>query len=174
MNLTEKGKIFIRDEIPNKIYFNNKFEITNNVKDKEYILYRSKIEEIMYEGTIKHFRKEDKKMIKIILKKYKNLNQFLKEIKKLKKCFNKNNEKAFEKIMKKWSKSDISILKTYTRGIYDDFDAVKNAVKINLTNGIAEGKINKIKTIKRVCYGRANFDLLTARLFLSDYFHSIE
>ena len=77
--------------------------------------------------------------------------------------------------MNKWRKNTtIKMLNTFTRGIFNDFDAVINAVKYRLTNGIAEGKINKIKTVKRCLYGRANSDLLYARLYLSDCFQSFE
>ena len=60
------------------------------------------------------------------------------------------------------------------RGIDEDLDAVTNSVKHKETNGLAEGKINKLKTTKRMLYGRASSELLKSRLFLSDYFHSIE
>ena len=166
MNLTDKGKEYIRGEIPSKIYFTDKFKITKNVKEKAYTISRSKIETIMYTGSIKQYCKEDRKLIKIILKENYNIKKFLDEIKKFKKCFKTLNKKKLERLIKKWEKSNISILRTYTKGIYNDYDAVKNAVESSLTNGIAEGKINKIKTIKRMCYGRAGFELLQPRLFL--------
>ena len=45
--------------------------------------------------------------------------------------------KAFKKLIKKWSNGDNSVLRTYTKGIYDDFEAVCNAVKYDYTNGLA-------------------------------------
>ena len=59
MNLTDKGLEYIRGEIPCKIYFTDKLKITKNVKEKVYMLTRNKIENIMYTGTIKHYKKED-------------------------------------------------------------------------------------------------------------------
>jgi transposase len=55
-----------------------------------------------------------------------------------------------------------------------DLPAIKNAIIYTYNNGIAEGKINKLKTIKRQVYGRAGFELLTSKLFLSDYFSYVE
>ena len=52
--------------------------------------------------------------------------------------------------------------------------AIINSTKHKETNGLAEGKINKLKTVKRMLYGKASSELLKGRLFLSDYFHSIE
>lgn len=60
------------------------------------------------------------------------------------------------------------------KGVNDNLDAVLNSVKYKETNELAKGKINKLKTIKRMLYDRAPLELLKGRLFLSDYFHSIE
>jgi transposase len=41
---------------------------------------------------------------------------------------------------------------------------VRNAVLETWSNGQTEGQINRLKTLKRVMYGRAGVDLLRARL----------
>jgi len=41
-----------------------------------------------------------------------------------------------------------------------DFDAVKNLIKYDYNNGLAEGSINKLKIIKRIMYGRCSFETL--------------
>ena len=48
--------------------------------------------------------------------------------------------------------------------ILKDQDAVHNAMKYKWSNGQLEGQVNRLKTIKRSMYGRANFDLLRARV----------
>ena len=45
-----------------------------------------------------------------------------------------------------------------------DLEAVQNAMKEVWSNGQTEGQINRLKTLKRAMYGRANHDLLKARL----------
>lgn len=45
-----------------------------------------------------------------------------------------------------------------------DFDAVKNAVEMLWGNGHAEGKFNRLKTLKRATYVRAGPELLQARM----------
>jgi len=65
---------------------------------------------------------------------------------------------------------NIKELTTCVNAFENDIAAVKNAIAFPYSNGIAEGKINKLKTIKRMVYGRAGYELLTARLFLSDHF----
>jgi transposase len=65
---------------------------------------------------------------------------------------------------------NIRELNGFVKHLESDLIAVKNAVRYLYSNGVAEGKINKIKTIKRQTYGRASYELLTSRLFLSDMF----
>jgi transposase len=58
-------------------------------------------------------------------------------------------------------------LKSFVAGIYRDYDAVRAALTTEQSNGQTEGKVNKLKCIKRQMYGRANFDLLRQRMLLS-------
>ncbi len=45
-----------------------------------------------------------------------------------------------------------------------DLAAVRAAVTLTWSNGQTEGQVNKIKMFKRPMFGRANVDLLRARL----------
>ena len=62
--------------------------------------------------------------------------------------------------------SGIKELQSLASGIYRDFDAVRAALVTEYSNGQTEGKVNKLKCIKRQMYGRANFDLLRKRMLL--------
>ena len=64
------------------------------------------------------------------------------------------------------NKSGIAELKSFVAGIERDYDAVKAALRLPWSQGATEGKVNKLKTIKRVMYGRAGFRLLRQRLLL--------
>lgn len=61
-------------------------------------------------------------------------------------------------------KSAIPELKSFVTGIERDDDAVKAALRLPWSQGITEGKVNKLKTIKRVMYGKASSTLLRQRL----------
>lgn len=52
----------------------------------------------------------------------------------------------------------------YQRGLRAEFEAVAAALRESWSNGQTEGQINRLKTLKRQMYGRANLDLLRARL----------
>jgi transposase len=49
-------------------------------------------------------------------------------------------------------------------GILRDFDAVRAALMLPYSSGQTEGQVNKLKSLKRQMYGRANFDLLRRRV----------
>jgi len=52
----------------------------------------------------------------------------------------------------------------FANGLDQDRAAVKAAMALPWSNGPVEGAVNRLKTIKRQMYGRANFDLLRRRV----------
>jgi transposase len=66
--------------------------------------------------------------------------------------------------MKEAIRSGIPELKSFVAGIERDYDAVHAALRLPWSQGVTEGKVNKLKTLKRVMYGRAGFALLRQRL----------
>ena len=60
--------------------------------------------------------------------------------------------------------SGIKELKSFANGLQKDFLAVKEATVSEWSNGQTEGQVNRLKLLKRQMYGRANFDLLRARV----------
>lgn len=72
--------------------------------------------------------------------------------------------------MKKYWKTNISSLKTFIIGIKRDYQAVRNTIRLNITNGITEGFVNKLKVVKRSMYGRAGLELMKNKLVLEHLF----
>ena len=72
--------------------------------------------------------------------------------------------------LKKWiqetKKHNIPEINSFLNGIERDFVAVKNGIKYDYNNGLAEGSVNKIKVIKRIMYGRCSFALLKQKVLL--------
>lgn len=60
--------------------------------------------------------------------------------------------------------AESGLLGAFTRGLRRDQAAVIAALREPWSNGQTEGQINRLKTLKRQMYGRANIDLLRARL----------
>jgi transposase len=66
--------------------------------------------------------------------------------------------------MEQATNSGIRELKSFAAGIERDYDPVKAALRLPWSQGVTEGKVNKLKTYKRMMYGRAGFRLLRQRL----------
>jgi transposase len=60
--------------------------------------------------------------------------------------------------------SDLAGLRTFANSIQRDLAAVTAGLSLPYSSGPVEGHVNRIKTIKRQMYGRANFDLLRRRV----------
>jgi len=66
--------------------------------------------------------------------------------------------------MKEARESGIKELKSFVAGIERDYDAVRAGLTLPWSQGPVEGTVNKIKTHKRLMYGRASFPLLRQKL----------
>jgi transposase len=60
--------------------------------------------------------------------------------------------------------SNIRELQSFVGGIERDKAAVVAGLTLPQNNGLVEGKVNKLKLIKRMGYGRAEFPLLRQRV----------
>lgn len=66
--------------------------------------------------------------------------------------------------MEKANQSNIPELKSFVAGIERDYDAVQAGLTLPWSQGPVEGAVNKIKTHKRLMYGRASFTLLRQKM----------
>lgn len=64
--------------------------------------------------------------------------------------------------------SGIAEMKSVVAGIERDFEAVEAALRLPWSQGQTEGQVNKLKTLKRMMYGRAGFALLRVRMLHCD------
>ena len=60
--------------------------------------------------------------------------------------------------------SQIRELQSFVTGVERDKAAVVAGLTLRQNNGLVEGKVNKLKLIKRMGYGRAAFPLLRQRV----------
>jgi transposase len=64
----------------------------------------------------------------------------------------------------KVEQSGISELARFAKGLREDEAAVQAAMEYEWSNGQVEGQVNRLKMVKRQMFGRANLDLLKARV----------
>jgi transposase len=55
-------------------------------------------------------------------------------------------------------------LKTFAKYLFKDVQAIIASIYYTYSNGVIEGQINRLKTIKRTLYGRAGFEILRKRV----------
>ena len=70
--------------------------------------------------------------------------------------------------IEKYKNSGIKALASFAAGLEKDIEAVENAVSSDLSSGFVEGTINKLKTVKRMMYGRCHRELLAAKMMYYD------
>ncbi|CAD5902681.1 transposase [Carnobacterium maltaromaticum] len=67
------------------------------------------------------------------------------------------------------SKSPINQFNSFISSINRDYLAVTNAIIYDYNNGLAEGKVNKLKVAKRIMYGRNHFEALRNKLLWKEH-----
>jgi transposase len=73
-------------------------------------------------------------------------------------------EQQFGLCLKQAFSSGLAEFVSFANGISEDLQAVKAALTTEWSQGQVEGEVNRLKLIKRQMYGRANLDLLRARV----------
>jgi len=68
----------------------------------------------------------------------------------------------------KYSQCQFPAICSFINGINADADAFYNSIKYEFSNGLLEGCVNKLKTVKRSMFGRAGYMLLRAKLLLAN------
>ena len=81
---------------------------------------------------------------------------------------NKSDIQKLRSWIEHYKDSSISYLKSFIYGLRHDMAAVENALRYPISNGILEGYVNKLKTIKRSMYGRAGIELLAVKMYLAE------
>lgn len=68
----------------------------------------------------------------------------------------------------KYAQCQFPAVCSFINGIAADSDAFYNSIKYSYSNGVLEGKVNKLKEVKRTMYGRASYSLLRAKMLLAE------
>lgn len=72
-----------------------------------------------------------------------------------------------EQWVKDYAECEVGAIKTFIKGLKIDIEAVKNCLRRHdISNGIVEGYVNKLKMIKRVMFGRAKIPLLKVKMVM--------
>ena len=75
----------------------------------------------------------------------------------------KHDFEAFDLWLTKGERCGLPDMQSFTTGLQNDYQAVKNALLLPYSNGPVEGQVNRLKFVKRSMYGRGSFELLRSR-----------
>jgi transposase len=73
----------------------------------------------------------------------------------------------FDSWLERSENSSSQAFQSFAKGLKEDYDAVKNALTLEVSNGAVEGQNNRLKMLKRQMFGRAGLDLLEKRFILT-------
>jgi len=99
-----------------------------------------------------------------IIRKYPAVFDIIESVRDFRNIYIEKSPELLKQFTGKYSTSGIKPIKSFASGLLLDYDAVKNSVVSNLSNGFVEGCNNKIKLIKRTMFGRAKIDLLRVKI----------
>lgn len=105
-----------------------------------------------------------KAVLKKVFKRYPTFKKIYDLMISFKKIFKKKEHWNLEKWLNETEQLDVVGLKSFVAGVRRDLTAVKNAIRFQYNNGLAEGHINKIKVIKRIMYGKCSFETLRKKI----------
>ena len=79
-------------------------------------------------------------------------------------CVRSRDVKLLEDWFSRVALSDVQDFKSFAKGFDREKQALFNALELRWSNGPVEGRVNKLKLIKRQGYGRSGFELLRLRV----------
>ena len=132
----------------------------SKIDNKNYIFIERKlILKLLYQPIYK-IEDLDKNLFELLCKQYTYVSKILEIVNRFREILkNKDVNK-----LNLWIEDSLNLgireIKSFINGLKQDIDAVKNAISLDYNNGLAEGSVNKIKVIKRIMYGRCNFETL--------------
>lgn len=135
------------------------------VKDGVVRISKKSLIDLLYK-PIEKVKGLTKELYEKIIEKYPIMGQMLELIGKFKEVLKSKEVEMLEEWMVKANSLKIREIDRFVKGIKRNIEAVRNAIRYEYNNGLAEGSVNKLKVIKRIIYGRSKFELLKAKVLL--------
>ena len=115
---------------------------------------------------IENVKEMSKELFDKVISMFPNAGVIYDTVKSFKEIMFSKKENLLDSWIEKTKNLNIQEFNSFINGIERDIDAVKNGIKYDYNNGLAEGSVNKRKVIKRIMYGRCSFDLLKQKVLL--------
>ena len=136
--------------------------IANHPRLAQHYISRKQVEKYLWSGI--EIPQED---IDYIINKYPAVIEIQRCTEDFRAIYVNKSVTELETFAQQYSVSGIGPFRSFASGLCTDWDAVKNSVISDMSNGFVEGINNKIKVIKRTMYGRAKIDLLRVKVLFA-------
>lgn len=146
-----------------KLKKEKKLKQSNVSANKQRLIKREKLQKLFWRMYEK-LKDKDKDLLNEVLCVSEELSKIYQSIQSFRAVFDKKVEGSLETWLENNINSEIQHIKKFASKLKKDIDAVSNSLKYNYTNGLIEGQVNRLKTIKRMMYGRAGFAILKQRV----------
>lgn len=134
-------------------------------KNIEHIVERTTMISLLYR-EIENVKEITKELFDKVISMSPKTGIIYKTVRSFKEIMFSKKENKLDNWIIETKKLNIQEFNSFINGIERDIDAVKNGIKYDYNNGLAEGSVNKIKVIKRIMYGRCSFALLKQKVLL--------
>ena len=121
----------------------NEQEVNSDYQPVEFV-QRKALTQLIYKSIDQVFT-ISKEQYNQVLKSYPLIAELYDVIQDFYRIIDSKREDRLEEWLKKLERFNIAELQTYVNGVRKDLDAVKNGIKYEYNNGLAEGSVNKIK-----------------------------
>lgn len=134
-------------------------------------VFRSEILKLLYNRGIADLKlmKSEKQAIIQFLKENKSVQKIINLVVEFRVILASKNINKLNVWLNDITEDKYKYLTSFKNSTLKDIEAVYNAINLDYSNGKIEGKINKLKKIKRDMYGRCSFELLRAKFFLAEH-----
>lgn len=134
-------------------------------KNIEHIVERTTMISLLYR-EIENVKEITKELFDKVISMFPKTGIIYETVRSFKEIMFSKKENKLDSWIIETKKLNIQEFNSFINGIERDIDAVKNGIKYDYNNGLAEGSVNKIKVIKRIMYGRCSFALLKQKVLL--------
>lgn len=143
---------------------NLKNEYTNRDSGKNIeIIERKNLVKLLYRPLDK-IKEISPEILEHVNTKYPEFINIVNLVRQFKQILKNKNANELDSWIETANNLKIREVNSFANGINRDFTAVKNAIIYDYNNGLAEGSVNKLKVIKRIMYGRCNFEILRTKV----------
>src|SRR5699024_8268615 len=123
---------------------------------------RRDIRRMLWQNNLSDERERD--IINRVLKQYPTIQPVYAFIASFRDTIARRDQTGFVKLILYEKKRENPLTKHFIRRLLSDFKPTLNALEYTESNGFVEGNVNRLKTLKRMMYGRAGFGLLRQRM----------